>query len=442
MAHELLGGEDAAWLRMEESTNPMIVNGVLELAAPLALADAFVLLARLASIPRFRARVAPPAMLGRPSWQGVDDFDITQHVERVELAEKGEAALRSFIAGAVGGLLDPRRPLWHAYVIDRPGAGTTILCRVHHCLGDGFALLGVLLSLCDQAALGRVNVPRAASRGALRSSAKALWRMVTLPPDRRTLLKGPLGTEKRVAWTDPVALTSIKEVARRSMATVNDVLVAVTAGALGRYLSRRGDATEGLELHAMVPVNLRSAGPSDLGNRFGLVLLGLPIGLDEPEVRVGAVKQRMKLLKATPEALVAHALLRAMGWAPRAIEDLAVTFFGKKTSLVLTNVPGPRTRLTLGGIDVSRIMFWVPQAARMGLGISIFSYAGEVTIGVLSDAGLVPDPETLVADMHAELFALGARGGEDAEGQVAPRPAVAVAVDGAPAAEPSSLLVR
>jgi hypothetical protein len=91
-----------------------------------------------------------------------------------------------------------------------------------------------------------------------------------------------------------------------------------------------------------------------------------------------------------------------MGAAPRAIEELGVSFFATKTSLVLTNVPGPRAQLTLSGVPVSRIVFWVPQSGRMGLGISIFSYAGDVTVGILSDAAVIPDPDALVTDLAAE----------------------------------------
>ena len=111
----------------------------------------------------------------------------------------------------------------------------------------------------------------------------------------------------------------------------------------------------------------------------------------------------MDRLKGSPEALVTHGLLRAMGWAPRPVEDLGVWFFGTKASIVLTNVPGPRAPLRLAGVKVSRIMFWVPQSGRMGIGISIFSYAGTVTIGIIVDAGLVPDPDALVADLHDEF---------------------------------------
>jgi hypothetical protein len=214
------------------------------------------------------------------------------------------------------------------------------------------------------------------------------------------------------------------------------VLVATASGAIGRYLARTGQDMDGLEIRAMLPVDLRGgAPPTDLGNRFGLFVVGLPVGIRDPLVRVAAVKQRMDRLKGSPEALVTHAVLRALGWSPRPIEDLGVWFFGLKSSLVLTNVPGPRVQLRLAGVPVSRMMFWVPQSGRMGLGISIFSYAGTVTIGIIADAGLVPDPDALVADVDAELLALTSNAGREPE---PPPPERAVAA-ARPAPRSSSL---
>ena len=411
MKPDNLGGEDAAWLHMEEATNPMVVNGVVQLAAPLPLERAYGLFERMASIPHFRARVVEPALgVGPPHWEPVADFHLGEHIERVELADATDDTLSAFIGQAVSRLLDLHRPLWHVYLIDRPGMGTTVLYRVHHSIADGFALLAVLLSLCDDDGnVTRDPTPKQATTPphAIIGAAKALGRLVVLPADPKSLLKGRLGPDKLVAWSRPLALAEIKEAARASSATINDVLVAVAAGAIGRYLARRGECHSALEVRAMVPVNLRTPAASGiLDNRFGLVVLGLPVGVRDPAVRVAAVKQRMQQLKATPEAVATHALLGAMGLAPRAVEDRGVTFFGTKSSLVLTNVPGPRVRLSLAGIPVTRIMFWVPQSGRMGLGLSIFSYAGEVTIGVLADKLVIPDPDVLVVDLHAELDAL------------------------------------
>lgn len=411
-----LGGEDMAWLHMERPNNPMVVDAVVELAAPLAFDAARPLFERLLSWQRFRSRlVEPRGPLARPAWVPDPDFDLARHVERVELDEPGPVALREAIGAAVSRPLDPSRPLWKVVFIDRPAAGTTLLFRVHHAIADGFALLGVLDSVCDggsgSGAGDGAGAPASRTRLPIASSAKAIARLVTLPADPETRLKRPVSADKRVAWSKPIALGDVKAVARSASATVNDVLVAVVAGALRRTLGRMGDGDAVLELHAMVPVNLRparAAGPAELGNRFGLVVLGLPIGVGDPVARVRAVAQRMRRLKATPEAAVAHGLLRALGRSPRPIEDAVVGFFAKKTSLVLTNVPGPRAQRSLAGVPITRIVFWVPQAGPLGLGISIFSYAGEVTVGVLADAAVLPYPDAFVADLHAEMDALTA----------------------------------
>ncbi|HSO32083.1 MAG TPA: wax ester/triacylglycerol synthase domain-containing protein, partial [Labilithrix sp.] len=313
MAREPLGGEDAAWLHMEDETNPMVINMVLELAGPLPPDRFAELLARLASRPRFRARmVAPKLHVGFPSWEEAADFDVAHHVEHVRL-DAGDGALQTFVGGVVSTLLDTERPLWRIIVIDRPGAGTTLLVRIHHAMADGFALLGVLLSLCDDGVASEITPPiqRPGRAATAIAAAAALQRLVFLPTDPRTSLKGPLGRTKRVAWSRPLPLDAVKRVARAASATVNDVLVATAAGALARHLARQGDGVAALEIHAMVPVNLRtSVTTTTLGNRFGLVILGLPVGVSDPLARVAAVKQRMKLLKGTPEAVVTHALLR------------------------------------------------------------------------------------------------------------------------------------
>ena len=183
--------------------------------------------------------------------------------------------------------------------------------------------------------------------------------------------------------------------------------MSATAGALRRYLRARGDPVAGLEIRAAVPVNLRPLEEAHkLGNRFGLVLAPLPVGIADPRRRLLETKRRMDEVKASMQPVVAFGLLKALGLAPSRLQSVALDFFGAKSSLVLTNVPGPRQRLYLAGRRLERVMFWVPQSGRLGLGVSILSYAGEVMVGVASDAGLIPDPQRLVAGFEAELARL------------------------------------
>jgi hypothetical protein len=358
----------------------------------------------VAAAPRFRSRVVEPRLgIGVPKWRVVRGFKAATHIEFLELDESDEA-LRSFVSQRVSKLLDRDRPLWRVYVIDRGQAGTTVLCRIHHAVADGFALLAVLLSLCDEKLKTKTeHLTHGWTPGGLVRDAVSLTRMATLPSDPRTLLKRKLTRDKRVAWSRPVPLDRIKAIARSLSATVNDVLVAAIAGALRAHLAANGEEVD--EVRAMVPVNLR-AGPVStrlLGNQFGLVILGLPVGVADPADRVRETSRRMGRLKSSPEALVAREVLRVMGWAPGMVEDLGVAFFATKASLVLTNVPGPREVLHLAGLPMKRLLFWVPQSGRMGLGVSIFSYAREVTVGIMSDAAVIRDPQALVDALDHEL---------------------------------------
>ncbi len=235
--------------------------------------------------------------------------------------------------------------------------------------------------------------------------ADALGKLLLMSPDPKTVFKGPLGVAKRAAWSEPIPLEDVKMVGRALGATINDVLLASATGALRRYLANgEGEPLYDLEVRAIVPVNLRPTQTRvELGNRFGLVFLPLPIGLEDPLDRLYELKQRMDDIKRSPEAVVAFGLLGAIGMAPTEIEHLVLNVFGTRGTAVMTNVPGPKQPISLAGKRIRSQMFWVPQSGRLGLGLSILSYAGEVSIGVATDAGLVPDPEKLIAHFHAEF---------------------------------------
>jgi diacylglycerol O-acyltransferase / wax synthase len=233
-----------------------------------------------------------------------------------------------------------------------------------------------------------------------------------LPPDPPTVFKGELGRRKVAAWSSPVPLADFKAIGQAFGATVNDVLVAAATGALRRYLEKRGEPVAGVAIRASVPVNLRPPDQSHkLGNAFGLVFLTLPVGIADPVRRLNAIKREMDELKRSPDALVAYGVLSVLGVTPVEVESLGLRFFGSKATAVLTNVPGPREPLYLGGRKIADVMFWVPQSGRLGMGISILSYAGGVMLGVATDEGLVPDPDKIVAGFEREFAALKRRAG-------------------------------
>jgi WS/DGAT/MGAT family acyltransferase len=223
------------------------------------------------------------------------------------------------------------------------------------------------------------------------------------------MFKGPLGVPKRVAWSERISVDEVKEVGKALGGTINDVLLSAMTGGLRRYLDRHGQDAKSLNFRAAMPVNLRPLEKmAQLGNQFGLIFLSLPVGAQNAVERLAELRRRSLALKRSAEPVVVYAILKMLGVVPLAIQKLVVKIFAAKTTAVMTNVPGPREVLRLAGRSIQEIFFWVPQSGRVSLGISIFSYAGYVRLGVGSDAGLVPDPEVIVEGFHEEFEELRA----------------------------------
>lgn len=221
--------------------------------------------------------------------------------------------------------------------------------------------------------------------------------------DSRTRLKGRPGRAKRVAWGHGVALDAVQAVGKSLGVSVNDVLMSCVAGAIGAYLRAYGDDTRGQEIRAMVPVNLRPMEDAwQLGNRFGVVPLVLPIGLSNPVQRLYAVHSRMKTLKSSLQPVLAFGLMAAAGLL-RPEQQRLLNDFQRKATAVMTNVPGPSAPLQFCGSQVERVMFWVPQSGDVGVGVSLLTYAGQVQFGLLTDAGLCPDPQAIVDAFEPEF---------------------------------------
>lgn len=180
------------------------------------------------------------------------------------------------------------------------------------------------------------------------------------------------------------------------------MLIASVAGAVRAQLERSGDTTE--DLHAMVPFNLRPLDqplPRDLGNRFGLVLLDLPVSEGDAVRRVKGATTRMGAIKRSREGVVSYAILGAMGHTPQAVESRIVDLFSSKATMVLTNVPGPRAPVYLAGTRVGGVLVWAPCSGAVGMSVSIFSYDGEVVVGFMVNGRLIDDPRALVGAFEA-----------------------------------------
>ena len=235
--------------------------------------------------------------------------------------------------------------------------------------------------------------------------------LALMPDDSKTRLKGKPGGSKKVAWCAPIPLDEVKAVGKALNCSINDVLLSCVAGALGGYLKSLGDDVTGQEIRAMVPVNLRPPHPeggqvSRLGNRFGLVPLVLPIGVENPIERVYEVRRRMAELKGSYQPLLAFSLLAVAGLLIKPAQDMMLNLFAKKTTAVMTNVPGPKTKLKFCGSTLEQSMFWVPQSGDVGLGVSILSYGGGVQFGVITDSALCPDPQRIIDEFVPEFARL------------------------------------
>ena len=253
---------------------------------------------------------------------------------------------------------------------------------------------------------GSIDMARVLYQLASDSAALAL-----MPDDSKTRLKGKPGGKKKVAWCQPIPLEDVKAVGKALNCSINDVLLSCVAGALGEYLKSHGDDVTGQEIRAMVPVNLRPPNPSHdqthkLGNRFGLAPLVLPIGLENPVERVYEVRKRMSALKGSYQPLLAFSLLAVAGMLIKPAQDMLLSLFARKTTAVMTNVPGPRDKLKFCGATLEQSMFWVPQSGDVGLGVSILSYGGGVQFGVITDGALCPEPQRIIDEFLPEFARL------------------------------------
>ncbi len=453
---EAMSNVDAAWLHMEDRTNLMIITGVLSFYEKLDFGKLKeVIEDRFLGHDRFRQIVVESSlpMVG-PRWVEDKYFNLRSHLQRVALPDPGgQDELQEMVSTLMSTPLDPTKPLWQFQYIENYRGGSALVGRIHHCIADGIALVRVLLGMTDDSPAGSPKVRRTRRRQAplgggpwlpevvndalysvRRTTGKVvegtvetlldparvagiagegfkatgvLGRLALMPADPMTVLKGDLGTAKRCAWSQVLALDEVKAFSKKTGSTINDVLLAGVTGALRRYLLSRGEELDPkLDIRAIVPVNLRPENAVEpLGNRFGLVFLALPVGVEDRVERLRDLKLRMDAIKNSTEAVVTFAVLNALGTASSSIESLAVKFFGSKATAVMTNVPGPRQEIYLAGKAMRSMMFWVPQAAHLGLGVSILSYAGQVRLGVVTDAGLVPDPAALIEAFHDEMNA-------------------------------------
>ena len=379
---------DTAWLRMDGAANLMMIVGVWVVRPGISYQDlAQRLQERLLKYPRFTQTAVEDAT--GASWVRDPHFDLAHHLVTEVLPphapQHAQAALQERLGELCMQPLDKRHPLWQFHWVEHYRGGSAILVRIHHCIADGMALMAVTQSLVDggHAPPQRHPTPEGehewlaqyvfkpltditlkamhtASENAVRSMemmldpqkslehslhstvdmAKLAYHVLSdaaalalMPNDSHTRLKGTPGPSKHVAWCAPLPLDTVRAVGRALDCSINDVLLGCVAGAIGQYLRGHGDATDGVEIRAMIPVNLRAVDKAyQLGNKFGLVPLVLPVGMANPIERLQEVRKRMQALKGSTQPMMAYAVLGLAGFSAKPVQDTIMGLFTSKTT--------------------------------------------------------------------------------------------------------------
>ena len=443
---------DAAWLRMERPTNPMTITGVMGFGADFTMDDLRRFVGeRLVPFDRFRMRIDGIGT-PRPRWVPDEAFDLDRHLH--EVPHEGpvdKTQLEAIVSELMSEPLSFEHSPWSFHLVrhvaDSAGvAGSAIIGRIHHVIGDGIALMHVLIHAVDQyydpaSPTGRgprppkLPVSSRVARTLKRAGAEtadlltdpahlagrlqaagagvgSLAHLLAMRPDSDTVFKGTSSPDKRAAWTDPIALDTVKAIGRAFDAKVNDVLMSAAGGAVRRFLRTRGQPTDAAVVRVAVPFNVRPLDRAhELGNSFALVFVELPVAEPTARQRLATIKARMDAAKRSAEPAVVFGILQSIGRAPRWMHQRVVKMFSEKASGVMTNVPGPTEPLHIVGVPITTLMFWVPQAGDIGLGLSILSLNGEVRVGVTTDAAYVADPSDLAQAFEDEFAALAAEVG-------------------------------
>jgi len=394
---------------------------------------------RLLRFERFQKKIVVKE--GSPMWRDDEFFQLHTHIHHIALPGKGTyAELQECISDLISQPLNYHKPLWDIHLIDNYNKGSVILWRVHHAVGDGMGLVKVVFSLTGKTAseslkLLDVKPPIKKSKekilnsiahtgqstyeeamhllknpSLLRHSLEGTLQATSEIKDLlfgktlHTIYKGQLGMAKKAAFTEPLPLETFRMIAHNHGAKINDVLLALVAGAIRKHLLlHKQKAAEGLKV--IIPVNLRKENEETvLHNEFSFMSLDLPVNLSSFKKRINYIKNKTAMLKPSAEPLLLNELVHIMAdFIPAAPKQLLLEQMGKHIAGVITNVPGPRHPIFLAGKKVEDIMFWVSHTTTLGVGITLMSYNGKVYFGVVTDIGLVNDPDVITSAFTAEL---------------------------------------
>ena len=405
---------------------------------------------RFGTLPRFRRRLSESRVHGlrRPAWVEDPAFDLGAHVRHAALpAPGGDSELHEWLGDFWSHRLDRARPLWELALVDGLEDGRWMLAtKTHHAMVDGVASVDIGHILLDaeshpaprapaepsptdvpdggsrhlpdwlpsaiaaqiaRTAIDAARHPRRFIRAgeATLAMSEMVWQDEIMAA-RHSSLNVPIGTTRRFASV-VFELAQIKEVKQTLGGTVNDVVLAVAAGALRRLLQHRGETLD-RPLRAMVPVNLRGEDHDSLGNQVTSLFVELPIGEPDTRRRYERTRAAATHLKSGTAALGGSTLLLVAGLVPPLLhESISRMLFAPRLfNLTITNVPGPQIPLHAHGARLRRIVPLVPLAADHAIGMAIVSYDGELVFGINADHKAMPDLDVLTAALDDEFAAL------------------------------------
>jgi WS/DGAT/MGAT family acyltransferase len=446
MTAERLSGLDASFLHMERAGAHMHVASTIVFEGPAPTHEEFRdhIGSRLHLVPRFRQKLRfVPFDQGRPVWVDDPHLNLDYHVRQSALPAPGsDEQLRNLAARVFSQQLDRSKPLWELWLVEGLSDGRfAIVGKSHHALVDGVSGVDITTVLFDLDAEPQ-GPPTSSPPWLARPEPTDLrllgdaWReRLTSPPEIargvRAALRGPrqvlkgvrdtskmigagmaapssvfnveIGPHRRFAMAQ-ADLAELKRVKDAHGGTVNDVILSIVAGAIGKYLRARGHDTTGTELRALVPVSVRAEEEHGaLGNRISAMMAPLPVWSEDPAERLKIVTEEMGDLKSSGQAVGAEILTKLTDFAPGTIASQAARLQPAQRffNLVVTNVPGPQFPLYVLGRRMESIFPMVPLARRQALCVGIMSYDGQVNFGLIGDYDAMADLDSFGLDLEA-----------------------------------------
>ncbi len=400
---------------MSTARNPMQIGVLLQLAdeMPLPVLQQFAA-QRLLSHPRFTHTVVESVLAPRrPRWRAEHGAALSEHVYAAGPEPAlSPAALAQRVAQRLSQPLSFARSPWSLELLPLAGGASALLFRVHHCIADGASLVALLCALADAPPPARQlppapPAPRAHPAPAgpcarARQLGASLLRFATPPADRAAALHSLSGV-KRVAWSSALDLASITDLAAQRACHASDLLLSATAAAVASGL-RAAAAPVPASLRALVPFG-GGLGHSELGNHFASLFVELPLNEPDRWRRLERVAAETRKLRDPTQTRLALALVAGAGLLAPPLMHRAVDRLSRQASLVFSNVPGPAERVHLMGHAVRSMVVFAPASGAIGISFTLFGYAGELRLGVETDAALQLPPEPLVREFEACLRA-------------------------------------